>query len=260
MLLLASLCLLATGAYRFQPDQSIEYLLSLTQQPGGAPPGIPSDFDCAWRNAALPYAKRVQPSLSKDQQKQLHDALQLTVLCGVEFAPVEPAPLSSASLLVAENVLSKARTEIYVDAAAGSDSNTGTTISNPLQTLAAAVAASRKVPGHGVDATAAIIQLRKGVYYLSETIVLQEADSGLTITAYKGEEAELSGGLPLSSLQWTPSSANPKIHTTKVPKALLSGAAIRALHINGVRATLARYPNSNPELDLFPDGYIANKT
>lgn len=178
MLLLASLCLLATGAYRFQPDQSIEYLLSLTQQPGGAPPGIPSDFDCAWRNAALPYAKRVQPSLSRDQQKQLHDALQLTVLCGVEFAPVEPAPLSSASLLVAENVLSKARTEIYVDAAAGSDSNTGTTISNPLQTLAAAVAASRKVPGHGVDATAAIIQLRKGVYYLSETIVLQEADSG----------------------------------------------------------------------------------
>lgn len=84
--------------------------------------------------------------------------------------------------------------------------------------------------------------------------------TGLTITAYKGEEAELSGGLPLSSLQWTPSSANPKIHTTKVPKALLSGAAIRALHINGVRATLARYPNSNPELDLFPDGYIANKT
>ena len=57
MLLLASLCLLATGAYRFQPDQSIEYLLSLTQQPGGAPPGIPSDFDCAWRNAAQNHKK-----------------------------------------------------------------------------------------------------------------------------------------------------------------------------------------------------------
>lgn len=26
--------------------------------------------------------------------------------------------------------------------------------------------------------------------------------------------------------------------------------------VNGARATLARYPNSNPELDLFPAGYV----
>ena len=28
--------------------------------------------------------------------------------------------------------------------------------------------------------------------------------------------------------------------------------------VNGLRATLARYPNSNPEVDLFPTGYILN--
>jgi len=32
---------------------------------------------------------------------------------------------------------------------------------------------------------------------------------------------------------------------------------VSALRINGHRATLARYPNANPELDIFPKGYIS---
>ena len=31
-----------------------------------------------------------------------------------------------------------------------------------------------------------------------------------------------------------------------------------ALHVNGHRATLARYPNANPEIDIFPKGYIGS--
>ena len=42
-----------------------------------------------------------------------------------------------------------------------------------------------------------------------------------------------------------------------LPGLLLQGG-MPALHINGHRATLARYPNANPELDIFPKGYISN--
>ena len=31
-----------------------------------------------------------------------------------------------------------------------------------------------------------------------------------------------------------------------------------ALRINGHRVTLARFPNANPELDIFPKGYISS--
>ena len=40
----------------------------------------------------------------------------------------------------------------------------------------------------------------------------------------------------------------------------LAAGALPALHLAGRRATLARFPNANPELDLFPVGYIAAAT
>ncbi len=33
-------------------------------------------------------------------------------------------------------------------------------------------------------------------------------------------------------------------------------ASMTAMHVNSHRATLARYPNANPELDIFPIGYM----
>ena len=41
--------------------------------------------------------------------------------------------------------------------------------------------------------------------------------------------------------------------------ALPAGAppTMPALHVNGHRATLARFPNANPEIDIFPKGYIS---
>ena len=39
-----------------------------------------------------------------------------------------------------------------------------------------------------------------------------------------------------------------------------SQTSMTALHINGHRATLARFPNANPEYDIFPKGYIMTAT
>jgi hypothetical protein len=42
------------------------------------------------------------------------------------------------------------------------------------------------------------------------------------------------------------------------PPSVTGSVGLPALHVNGHRATLARYPNSNMELDLFPVGYITS--
>ena len=117
-----------------------------------------------------------RPSLTIDQQKQIHDALQLTTLCGKEFTPTPPAPFVPLDTAPSDGARYVARPELFVDAASGKDSNTGS-ITSPLQTIAAAVAASRK-SGEQATGAATIIQLRKGVFYLAESVVLQESDSG----------------------------------------------------------------------------------
>jgi len=43
---------------------------------------------------------------------------------------------------------------------------------------------------------------------------------------------------------------------TSLPDSLRRGG-FPALHVGGHRATLARFPNANPELDVFPKGYIS---
>ena len=59
-----------------------------------------------------------------------------------------------------------------------------------------------------------MIQLRAGAFYLNTTLTLSASDSGLTIAAYQNEEAVISGGVHLTGLNWTKSSANPKIWVT----------------------------------------------
>ena len=41
---------------------------------------------------------------------------------------------------------------------------------------------------------------------------------------------------------------------------MLPEDGVTALRVGGNRATRARYPNANPEIDLFPKGYITEKT
>jgi hypothetical protein len=241
----------AFGAYQRTPDHSIEYLLSLTSNPGGKPDDAPVAFDCAWRKLAPAYALQIQPSLTITQQKAMHDALQLTSLCDTPFKPVTPKPWANLLELNGAN-----RQDIFVDGTNGSDTAAGA-IDSPLKTVGAAVALSRK--GNHSIANAPVIQLREGQHYLSDTIVLDKADSGLTIIAYKEEKVELSGGVLLPKLAWKQPNKSSPIYTTTVNKALVP-QGIRALQLDGQRATLARYPNANPEQDMFPKGYVSATT
>jgi len=86
---------------------------------------------------AVEYALQIQPGLSISQQKAVHDALQLPALCNSSFTATAPRVVTAPfGVDVGDH------REIFVDAGQGSDSNRGS-ISSPLKSLAAAVAASR---------------------------------------------------------------------------------------------------------------------
>lgn len=70
-------------------------------------------------------------------------------------------------------------TTFYVDSTKGSDSNPGT-LQQPFKTIQKAVMIARSVEGP------ATILLRKGTFYLSDTIRLGPEDSYLTISNYMG--------------------------------------------------------------------------
>lgn len=174
----------------------------------------------------MPFALKIQPALTKAQQKQLHDALQLSSLCGKPFVPVTPQPAPTVEQLVGPIV---DRPKIFVDAMKGSDSNAGTQ-QMPFKTIARALSASRSAP-HGI-ADAPVIQLRGGTYYLNDTLVLSTADSGLTIAAYQNEAAVISGGTHLRDLKWSKSTKDPRIWVTPV-KEHLGGSSGGFISSNG---------------------------
>ena len=227
---------------------------------GPTPPGMPDGpaFDCSWRRLAFAYAPTLQ-NVSAARAKELHDALELEALCGeaFEFDAAQAAPLPRA----AAPPKPPAKDMVFVSPK-GDDKNVGTH-DEPVQTLPGALARSRKLQ------KPVSIVLRGGTYHLDSrkglgAVTLGPADSGTTIVAYEGEEVVLSGGVLLVDLKWKPGTGKmSKVHVAKLTveqDAMLPPGGATALRVGGKRATRARFPNANPERDLFPNGYITTKT
>lgn len=123
----------------------------------------------------MDYARNIQPFRSKMHFEELADALN-----GAEEAQncsvtVDSTPNDSLNSNGAPSFpIPVAKSTFYVDASKGSDSNQGT-LSSPFQTIAKAVTAARS-SGKG-----STIALREGTFYLTDTIQLGPADSGLSI-------------------------------------------------------------------------------
>jgi hypothetical protein len=105
----------------------------------------------------------------------------------------------------------------------------------------------------------ACVVLRGGVHFLTATILLTPADSGLVVTGYEGEQAWVSGGVPLGSLSWSPydltqgrnvwvADIDPSIPLTSMP-------GLNTLSNTDVPTRLwrAKYPNFNQE-DIIGQG------
>lgn len=162
-------------------------------------PIAPASTTCAFYQLAYEYAQHVQPNVTEAQKAAVFDAFALQTCPN---ASPRPRALPSAEHTAAAGVRHGRAASgalgavIYVDAAKGKDTNSGT-LASPLRSIAAAQIAARK-------SKPATIELRAGIYYLGATLELGALDSGLTIQAHMGENVTISGAQPLSIAKWEP--------------------------------------------------------
>ena len=213
---------------------------------GLSPVNVEPSVDCEIRNLAYQYAQKLLPQYGSLQA--VYDALQLQN-CNINLSSgkYKPRPFLYQSY--------KEGVEIYVDAVNGNDENSGD-ISHPLQSIVKAIEVFRSQ----VVRSPTTIYLRKGTYYLEETVRLSAADSGLTIAGYEDEAPVISGG-KLYKFSWKPyiSKLYPDLKMFVTDLTDQSPSPFTQLFIDGRRAVRARYPNGNPEttgLHTDPTGYF----
>lgn len=163
---------------------------------------VRDELDCKMRSLAIEFAAHIQPWRPASTFAEIADALNgasekaqgCTVAApaglgdgGRRFGPVDAAP----------RVPLGGNFSTWYVSPAGSDSNDGS-VGAPFATLPRALAASRANTGSNQ------IVLRAGTYFLASTIVLGAADAGLVVQSFPGEEAWVSGAIPLPTLAWKP--------------------------------------------------------
>eukprot|EP00750_Incisomonas_marina_P033516 INCI9889.3.p1 GENE.INCI9889.3~~INCI9889.3.p1 ORF type:complete len:911 (+),score=132.78 INCI9889.3:121-2853(+) len=203
---LAVSALLGLSAF-FPAARVVDAVSPFPQQVGS------QELQCEVYALAAEFGAKVQPGMTAGQKQFLADALTLPAclngtygrlpahVLGVQAQPYstkQSDKLTAGRRSRRAAFSSRAGSEIFVDPVHGSDSNDGSK-ANPLQTIDAAVALSRKAAS--TDKT---ITLRGGVYFLQKTVALTPDDTGLTIQSFQGEVAELTGTAPIAAaaLKW----------------------------------------------------------
>jgi hypothetical protein len=134
----------------------------------------------------------------------------------------------------------------YYVSPSGDDANPGT-LEKPFATLQRSQQAVRQKRGD--------VFLRGGTFYLPDTLVFTEQDSGtkdapVVFQNYQGEKPVISGGIRLEHLDWQPYTNG--IFRAQVPADLQT----EEIFVNGERQILARYPNFDPKAKYF-DGFTS---
>lgn len=160
----------------------------------------PSSFDCAFRQFVLEHARTLQPWRAPALWSAMADALNGAVEaqnCSVALR--DELPAASHSRFVHRAVpAAGAPATFYIDALRGSDAAAGT-LAAPFLTLTRGLAATR-----AAAPTPGTLVLRGGTFYLPAPLELDGRDSGLTVQAFAGEDAWLSGGQLLTGVAWAP--------------------------------------------------------
>lgn len=106
------------------------------------------------------------------------------------------------------------------------------------------------------------VVVRAGTCFLPVPLVLTELDSGIAWSSYAHETAVLSGGAPVSGLDWAAHGAD-GIMVATLPDTvdaaevdqLFSTARAGPGADGSKRLVRARYPNGDSEVDRMPDNY-----
>jgi len=160
--------------------------------------------------------------------------------------PIQPGQKSSQQSQFLLKTTESQQTKLFVSLT-GNDKNNGS-INQPFKSIKKALSAAKQLKNKNVS-----IQIRKGTYYLEETIQLQQKDisaKSINIESYPAEKVVISGGRKLE-LKWEPNQNG--IFKATVP----ANIKFERLYINGALQQLARYPNYNPNERVF-NGTSAN--
>lgn len=170
-------------------------------------------LDCPLRQLAVDMAQKLQPSRPMSAFQELADALngaQEAQNCSVAPTAAHNSLRSSAnkeSRVPSIPLPPSGSHVVYVDALVGSDSNLGTTQGSPMKTLPAALAAIRATRAakgfvSASKAPRAYLVLRAGTFFLGKTLTLTPEDSNVNFQAFPGEDAVISGAVPISGVTW----------------------------------------------------------
>lgn len=180
------------------------------------------------------------------------DALQLEMLCGTPPPPAATHPDAavegSEEGFPPTNPYDAGGLGLHVHPTAGSDTKGDGSPGHPFRSLARCLAAARLAKQVRQGATPPPIVLHAGVHFLNETLVLGPQDSGQVITAAPGEEAWISGGILLQSLDWKPHKGS--VYVAKLDHKLANVPALYTVSPHK-RLTRARYPNGDWETDQW---------
>lgn len=136
----------------------------------------------------------------------------------------------------------------------------------PLASLTAARDLVRTYKRKSKNADEAItITLRAGIYRLTESVQMGQADSGseqapVVIRAYAGEQPIISGGVEVTGFK----TISPNIHGAPLPESIKDLDKVRLVLFQGRRLPLARWPNFDPKQPIaggwaYVDGERPNK-
>ena len=146
--------------------------------------------DCAIKQLAWEYGKKLQPWYG--DFKAVYDALQLS-RCNVSLTSGRKnSPNASLKRPLSVDTSRKAYDiAVYVDGVSGDDSNAGT-VDKPVKTLQRGIGLYRSKKSR-LDESG-IVYVKKGTYYLTETIKIGVDDNYLTICGLGAEKPVISGG------------------------------------------------------------------
>eukprot|EP00913_Durusdinium_trenchii_P018712 g17583.t1 len=189
------------------------------------------ELDQEWRKLAYAYGRKLLPRMGTFES--LYYALDLNSdSCHMDMEAVAtPASDPQPSDLQPRDWRD---TAVFVDVN-GDDSQVGSE-NHPVRSLQVAcdlaITRGAEIP---------MVVLRGGTHFLMKTLMLGPQHSKLLITSYPNEHAEVSGGKKLQ-VTWRPYNltGGANIWVSDVPGQVQE---VVALHVDGVRATRARYPN-----------------
>lgn len=220
-------------------------------------------FDCAVREYAYEYAQHLQGWRGADKMREVFGSLELATLCNVTFDThaLPPTPKAHVGVLPTAGAVAYVAAHGTVVDGVPSLNDSGT----PFQSVhhaVQAIRAERASLGLAAAEAPATIVLRRGTHYMTNTLELTPEDSHIKFMNYPGEPTAMSGAKPLRTT-WKEVGKNPSDPSSGVIySADLSGQGLvggmPGLRVDGKRGFRASFPDRNPELSIFPDGWVTD--